>query len=415
MSRRLLYQSLVIVLAFPLPSALQAQEEPLAPREESAPETSATTAIPTPQAPEQVLPDLLPEEQTDPLILLGELRGALRTSPERVDDRLKLAQVLYQIGDLDAALDECRAALALAPQSAKGHIQLGILFMAKQDWRGAAAAMKEAVRLDPGLAQGHYHLGTVQYSLGNPKAAMQSYRRALELQPYFPDARYRLALVLKLTNQHQEAARLMEEAALGGVAQAQFFIGNAYQQGAGVAKDLARAIYWWTKAAESGQSRAAEALSQLRRQALAPDPNNRRGSQAREAFQRYREELSAHDQPDAVTADTPPDSLLRTDRPDLNGVALLLAEAYALSEPAHHELARLYGSGLDGRLAPFDPRILKYLEVMAADGFAPAKRSLAQVYGRGLGVPRDRQKAKALLKGLPKQEIKAILDEMSAP
>src|SRR3712207_6368313 len=64
--------------------------------------------VPPPQAPtlqEHVLPDLLPEEQMDPIILLGELRSAVRTSPDRVDDRVKLAQVLYQIGDLDAALE----------------------------------------------------------------------------------------------------------------------------------------------------------------------------------------------------------------------------------------------------------------------------------------------------------------------
>ncbi len=393
---------------------LYAEEEPLVPREEH--EVEGTAPAPPPAlAEEQVLPDLLPEEQIDPVILLGELRETVRTSPERVDDRLKLAQVLYQLGDVDAALDECRAALALTPQSAKGHVQLGVILMAKQDWRSAAAAMKEAVQLDPDLAQAHYSLGTVQYSLGNSKAAAEAYRRALDLQPRFPDARYRLALVLQLTKQHQDAAHLMEEAAQAGVAQAQFFIGNAYRQGQGVTKDLERAVYWWARAAELGQHKAAEALSHLRRQALAADQTDRRRAQAREAFQRYRDELWTH-YPDAVRTqpDEPLGSALLKINHGVHGVLMLLAETYALSEPAHDQLVRLYESGLDSHLSPFDSRILKCLETTSADGFIPAKKALARIYGLGLGVPQDVKKAKAALKGLPKQDVKPILDEISA-
>ncbi|WP_053378599.1 tetratricopeptide repeat protein [Nitrospira moscoviensis] len=407
---------MVLSLAFAIFSApafppyLTAQEEPPAPRDE--PETE----IPAPHVREQVLPDFLPEEQVDPVMLLGELRGAVRTSPDRADDRLKLAQVLFQIGDVDAALDECRAALRLAPESAKGHVQLGVILMTKQDWRHAAAALKEAVRLDPELAQAHYNLGTVQYSLGNPKAAVEAYRRALALQSSFPDARYRLALVLQVTAQHQEAARLMEEAAEGGVAQAQFFIGQAYRQGRGVEKDLVKAIAWWTKAAALGEARAAEALSQLRRKALSSDQRDRRAIQAREAFQRYREAIAGDDE-DAIRhrADEPLETVLLKESRWIHGLGRLLSEAYALSEPAHERLARLYESGGDYGLVPFDRRILRCLETTATDGFMPAKKTLARIYGKGLGVPRNLHKAKDLLKGLPKQDVKPILDEMATP
>lgn len=416
MNRRWLCLSLCLgaILADPLQSLSQEVKEPPSTGTESVPDT----VPPTPPLEEQILPDILPEEQAeqaDPVLLLGELRGAVRTSPERVDDRLKLAQVLYQIGDLDAALDECRAAVTLSPQSARGHLQLGVILMAKQDWRGAAGALKEAVRLDPDLAQAHYNLGTVHYSLGRQKPAIESYRRTLELQPYFPDARYRLALVLKLANQHQEAAQLMEEAAQAGVAQAQFFIGNAYRQGQGVTRDLGRAVFWWVRAAQSGQQRATETLSQLRRQALAPDQPDRRRAQAREAFQRYRAGLWA-DYPDAVRTrpEEPLGSVLLKQGQAANAIPILLTEALALSEPAHEQLSRLYESGLDSVLSPFDPRILHYLETMAADGFVSAKKMLARVYGLGLGVTPDMQKAKTYLKGLPKQDVKPILDEITA-
>ena len=362
------------------------------------------------------LPDLLPQKPEDTVTALSELRASVRLSPDRADSRLKLAEGLYRIGDLDAAIDECRAAIALESNNANAHLQLGVALMAKQDGRTAAMALKEAIRLDPELTLAHYSLASVQYSLGHLTAAIQSYRRALELHPHFPDARYRLALILKLTNQHREATQLMEEAAIGGIPQAQYFMGNAYRNGQGVEKNLALAIRWWTKAVELGQQRAAESLSQLRRQALSPDQSDRRRKDASEGFKQYRDQLWA-DYPN-VSRNDPGEPLgiaLLKDSQSPNGVTALFAEAFALGETAHDELARLYETGLDTRLTQFDARILTCFTSTAGDGFIPAKKALARIYGKGLGVTPDVQKAKAMLKGLPKQESKAILAEIAGP
>jgi len=94
---------------------------------------------------------------------------------------------------------------------------------------------------------------------------------------------------------------------------------------------------------------------------------------------------------------------------------ILLKESYALSEVAVHELARLYRIGWDPHLAPYDKKILTCLETTAAEGFIPAKKILARIYGNGFGMEQDLQKAKAVLKGLPKQEMKSVLDELGAP
>ena len=361
-------------------------------------------------------PEPIPYEQVDDVIVLGDLRRAVLVSLDNPEARLALAQGLYRIGDLDAAIGECRVAITLNPNNAKAHAQLGITLMAKQDGRTAALALQEAIRLDPELTLAHYSLGSVQYSLGHLTAAIQSYRRALELQPHFPDARYHLALILKLTSQHREAAQLMEDAATGGVPQAQYFMGNAYRNGQGVEKNLALAIRWWTRAVGFGQQRAAESLSQLRRQALSPDLSDRHRKDAIEGFRQYRNELWA-DYPDAGRND-PRESLgitLLKERQSPNGVTALFAEAFALGETAHDELARLYETGLDTRLAQFDARILTCFTTTAADGFIPSKKSLARIYGKGLGVTPDLQKAKAMLKGLPKQESNAILAEIAGP
>jgi len=416
MRRRLVLVILIFtsfITRFPVHSSFAQAPENAPPPAVESPPSPETSPVPL-RTDEHRLPELLPHEREDAVMALGELRSAVRVSPDSADDRLKLAQGLYRIGDLDAALDECRVALKLKSHNARAYLQLGVTLMAKQDGHAAAIALMEAILLDPELTHAHYSLGSVQYSLGNLTAAIQSYRRTLDLQPNFPDARYRLALVLKLTNRHKEAAQFMEEAAISGVPQAQYFMGNAYRNGQGVEKNLTLAIRWWTKAVEFGQQRAAESLSQLRRQALSPDQSERRRKDAIEAFRQYRDELWA-DYPDAGRND-PSESLgiaLLKDSQSSNGVTALFAEAYALSETAHDELARLYETGLDTRLVQFDKRILTCFATTAADGFIPSKKALARIYGKGLGVTPDLLKAKAMLKGLSKQEMRAVLDDIA--
>lgn len=389
---------------------------------ESPPPVESRPLTPPPtEAPE---PPVTAQEE-DATLALSELRNAARLTPQNAETRLNLARGLYRIGDLDAAIDECRAAIKLNASDPEAHLQLGVLLMAKQDWRGASTALKEAIQLDSTLTHAHYSLGNVHYTRGNVNAAIDSYRQALELQPNFPDARYRMALLLKLVNHGGEAAQFMEEAAKGGVPQAQFFLGNAYKAGQGVQKNLASAIYWWAKAEEFGHQPAAEALSKARRLALSPDQPERRRKETLEAFQAYQERVQVEVlekirqdqdlQPYQIeNGETLGTTLLKHNRPDM-AVPLLLKEAYALSEPSQAELAKLYETGLDQQLPPFDPVLLAYFETTAADGFVPSKKTLARIYGKGLGTAADLRKAKAVLKGLPKQEVKAVLEEFANP
>jgi TPR repeat protein len=414
MNRRLLLAALLIAfiitgLPVQAPFAQTPEDEP-APALESPPPFSEIS--PTPTDGNQT-PELVPQEQTDPVTVLGELRSGALLSPNNADVRLKLAQGLYRIGDLDSALDECRVAIKLDSHNAKAYLQLGVTLMAKHDEQAASIALMDAIMSDPQLTLAHYNLGSVQYSLGNLPAAIQSYRKALDLRPDFHDARYRLALVLKLANQDREATLLMEDAANNGIPQAQYSIGNAYRHGQGVEKNMALAIRWWTKALELGQQRAAESLSQLRRQALSPDQPEQRRMDALTAFRQYRRELWG-DYPDAGRHNSNESvgiALLKSGQAS-NGITALFAEALALGEDAHDELARLYETGIETSLAQFDKRILACFATTAADGFIPAKKALARIYGRGLGVAQDLQKAETVLKGLPKEEMNAVLDEI---
>jgi TPR repeat protein len=383
------------------------------PDEQFPPPPIIESPAPAPPADEARLSELTKQEQEDAVVMLGELRGNVRTSPQSADARLKLAQGLYGVGDLDAAIDECRLAIKLNPDLATAHLQLGVALMAKQDWRATLTALKEAARLNPELTQAHYNLGTVFYTLGNLKAAIQSFQRALELQHHFPDAHYRLALVLKLAHRDQESAQSMEEAARGGLPQAQYFLGNAYRTGQGVEKKGAQAVYWWTKAVELGYEPAAASLSQLRRQALSSTQPEKKRRDALEAFQAYREKLWENF-PDLTRngdSETLGTTLLKQNRAD-DALSTLLQEGYALSDVAHAELARLYEMGWDNHLKPYDKTILTCLEITAGEGFVPAKKILARIYAKGIGMTPDLPKAKAQLKGLPKQDMKSALDEL---
>lgn len=69
--------------------------------------------------------------------------------------------------------------------------------------------------------------------------------------------------------------------------------------------------------------------------------------------------------------------------------------------------------GSEPQLAPFDKRILTSFETTANEGFLPAKKILARIYAKGIGMTPDVPKAKAQLKGLPKHDITSLLDELA--
>ena len=127
MSRRLLLVTILL-------TALNSQP-PVHPSFAQAPDDQAPSAPPS-ESPPPSIDESHPSEFTtreleDAATMLADLRGNLRMSPDNAEARLKLAQGLYQIGDLDAAIDECRVAIKLNPQDAKAHLQLGVILMAK--------------------------------------------------------------------------------------------------------------------------------------------------------------------------------------------------------------------------------------------------------------------------------------------
>ncbi len=173
-------------------------------------------------------------------------------------------------------------------------VVLATALMAKQDWSSARAELEEVLRRQPGQVQALYSLGLVRYALADLNGAIEAYRQVLARSPEQTDARYNLALVLKLTHREAEATPEFLAAARAGHARAQLFAGMAYARGLGVELDTARAIAWWSRAADQGSLEAGAALAELRQTALGKTrraPAERR--LVEQAFRDYRTALWA--------------------------------------------------------------------------------------------------------------------------
>ncbi len=351
-----------------------------------------------------------------PLEVLADARRALHAEPDAQEPRLTLGRTLFQLGDTDGAIDEYRTALRFHPTVAQAHLDLGTALMAKQDWRTAMTELQEAARLDPTLVQAHYSMGTIHYTRGNIPSAIKAYQEALRLKPDFAEAHYRLGLVLKMAGRDKDAAQELEAAALAGLAKAQYFLGNAYRSGQGVEKSQLMAITWWAQAFEQGLPEASQALTQLRRlAAVKGNLQTKQSKAASEAFKNYCDQLWL-DFPDLdreQPAQTVGTTLLNQGR-TAEALPVLLREAYALNEIAHATLVQLYEQGLDGQLPPHGQWILSYLESTAADGAIPSRMALARIYAKGLGLAPDLARAKSYLKGLPREDVKRILDDVAS-
>ena len=346
---------------------------------------------------------------------IAEFREALRLHPNFVEARSSLGLTLYLIGDVDGAIEEYRAVLRLQPDLAQVHVNLATTLMVKHEWKAAHTELQTALNLRPNSVQAYYNLAVVRYTLGDITGAVEAYRAALRIKPDYADAHYNMGLMLKLTNQEDDAVQEFLTAAGAGLPKAQYFLGNAYASGLGVDRDLALAIRWWGRAAEQGMTQASQALAQLRQIALRNGkPSSDEARATLQAFQDYRNgiwqefpDLSRESAEESAGA-----SLLRQGRVG-EAVPVLIREASALSDPAQNLLETLYEHGVDDQLTAHDKRILAYFITSAAEGLPRPRVALARIYARGLGVPQDLNKAKGLLKDNRHEDATRLLREIS--
>lgn len=342
-------------------------------------------------------------------------RGLLDDSGS-LQGRQHLAEALLMMGEVDGAIEEFRSLIRMHPTLSQPYLRIGAALMVKQEWSAAKDVLEKALRLDPTLAEAHYNLGNISYTLGNVAEALTSYRQALAHNPDFPDAHLGLGLMLKIVGKSSEAIQEFQSAAELGVPQAEYFLSMAYQYGTGVPPDLSKSLYWLFRASEHGIESARTSLGQLRREALGlHSTTSSRSRNILQAFHMFRDNMW-NDFPNLVQEDngkTLGMTLLQGGRVQ-EGIPVLIREASALSEESHQLLEHIYVEGIGSELAPYDQRIMIFFQQAAGEGLPRPRMMLARIYGAGLGVESDREKAVTLLRGHPDPAAQRLLQELLA-
>jgi len=110
-------------------------------------------------------------------------RHVREAQPDWVEPHLNLGTLLYEQGEVDAALECYRAAVVHAPRHALAHFDLGSVLDEMKQFEEAAEHLREAVRLDPAYADAHYNLARVYDEMGHTHEALPHWRRYLEIDP----------------------------------------------------------------------------------------------------------------------------------------------------------------------------------------------------------------------------------------
>lgn len=142
------------------------------------------------------------------------LTTAAEKEPGNLTVFMNLGISLYQLNQLDEAVDTLRKIIAVAPNQSSARSLLGIIHLRRGRTEEAYSDLTRAVALDPRNAEAHNYLGIVMNEKGWATAAEGEIRRALELNPGYADAHFNLAVLYsrqktprrELARQHYQKA-----------------------------------------------------------------------------------------------------------------------------------------------------------------------------------------------------------------
>ena len=179
------------------------------------------------------------------------------------------------------------------------------------------------------------------------------------------------------------ARRLLERAARAGFAGAQVLLGDLLGAEGAPGADRDAALRWYRAAALQGSEEAQERLRAVRL-ALATDLAGI--------------DASGPTGPDGVPVPAGWTLMFRLGRVD-EGVSTLIREAETLYPPAQMSLEILYRNRVEGGPPLYDARIRGYFERSAREGVPRSRLVLGRMHANGWGVPRDDERALAMLRG----------------
>lgn len=158
-------------------------------------------------------------------------RQVLQFAPDQADALRLLADIAYQTGHLDPALDLLAKAAKNAPKNAEIPLRQGIVLTDLGRYRDAVAAFKKAIKNKPDYAVAYGNLATAYKAQGRFNEAVRAFRAGLEVEPGNTKLAYELATLLLTIGQFEEGWALYDRRFDGPapVAQRRPFSGAAWQ------------------------------------------------------------------------------------------------------------------------------------------------------------------------------------------
>lgn len=137
------------------------------------------------------------------------LEQAVQHDPKDVEVRRRLARLLADEGDLDAALPHAVAAAEGSSDDPEPWVRLAELQMADEAWADAQASLDRATACDPHHVPALMARARLEEQRGRPDAAVEACHRALNADPASSEGRLLLARLHLEAQRPQQAAPLL--------------------------------------------------------------------------------------------------------------------------------------------------------------------------------------------------------------
>jgi len=124
------------------------------------------------------------------------LKATEEDDPNRKDAAVRLASLLRDAGDYDAAVDMLRDTLRVAGASAKIYTELGMLYISQKRLELAQLVLAKALDLDAKDPAVYNAFAILAQKQGKAQEAFERYDKAADLDASYIDARFNKATVL---------------------------------------------------------------------------------------------------------------------------------------------------------------------------------------------------------------------------
>jgi len=142
---------------------------------------------------------------------VSRMRDVLRYDPQRTDVFAEMADMLYELNDLDRALNAYDLALRQDPTQRSALLGSARVLSRRRDYGPAAERLRTLLRYNPNDAAAWMGLGDVAVYQGDELLARECYTRATQIDPganeVIRDARKRLAMMAEVSRSYHPSDR----------------------------------------------------------------------------------------------------------------------------------------------------------------------------------------------------------------